>query len=108
REFLFIWQHRAKALRRQLLFYSGCPRCRSHHVASFSKGVDRSTLRVEFNMPLCHYLDRKSTRLNSSHVKNSYAVFCKKKKKRTAEYVFHRLNQHIYITNKIMMNINTL
>src|SRR5690606_20768272 len=25
-------------------------------------------------------LDRKSTRLNSSHVKNSYAVFCLKKK----------------------------
>src|SRR5215475_14998631 len=30
--------------------------------------------------------DRKSTRLNSSHVKNSYAVFClKKKKKRSNE-----------------------
>src|SRR5436309_8863837 len=30
--------------------------------------------------------DRKSTRLNSSHVKISYAVFClKKKKKRTPE-----------------------
>src|SRR5690606_40721589 len=28
-------------------------------------------------------LDRKSTRLNSSHVKNSYAVFCLKKKKNT-------------------------
>src|SRR5690606_39980384 len=27
--------------------------------------------------------DRKSTRLNSSHVKNSYAVFCLKKKKIT-------------------------
>src|SRR5690606_42109731 len=27
-------------------------------------------------------LDRKSTRLNSSHVKISYAVFCLKKKKR--------------------------
>src|SRR5436309_15951857 len=27
--------------------------------------------------------DRKSTRLNSSHVKISYAVFCLKKKKRT-------------------------
>src|SRR5690606_41517882 len=27
-------------------------------------------------------IDRKSTRLNSSHVKNSYAVFCLKKKKR--------------------------
>src|SRR5436309_5544664 len=26
-------------------------------------------------------IDRKSTRLNSSHVKNSYAVFCLKKKK---------------------------
>src|SRR5690606_41312395 len=28
-------------------------------------------------------VDRKSTRLNSSHVKSSYAVFCLKKKKRT-------------------------
>src|SRR5690606_41354773 len=28
--------------------------------------------------------DRKSTRLNSSHVKISYAVFCCKKKKRSA------------------------
>src|SRR5436309_10800765 len=28
-----------------------------------------------------HVLDRKSTRLNSSHVKISYAVFCLKKKK---------------------------
>src|SRR5690606_30865282 len=30
---------------------------------------------------LSEYLDRKSTRLNSSHVKISYAVFCLKKKK---------------------------
>src|SRR5690606_41869918 len=29
--------------------------------------------------------DRKSTRLNSSHVKNSYAVFCLKKKRKTRE-----------------------
>src|SRR5437868_9149428 len=29
-----------------------------------------------------HRGDRKSTRLNSSHVSNSYAVFCLKKKKR--------------------------
>src|SRR5690606_39773495 len=39
------------------------------------------------NGPLCaarimlRYPDRKSTRLNSSHVKISYAVFCLKKKK---------------------------
>src|SRR5690606_2127690 len=31
------------------------------------------------------YQDRKSTRLNSSHVKSSYAVFCLKKKKHTSE-----------------------
>src|SRR5690606_41394580 len=30
-------------------------------------------------------LDRKSTRLNSSHVKTSYAVFCLKKKKKEAK-----------------------
>src|SRR5690606_40300190 len=30
--------------------------------------------------PRCGDLDRKSTRLNSSHVKISYAVFCLKKK----------------------------
>src|SRR5437660_5597788 len=31
------------------------------------------------------YLDRKSTRLNSSHVAISYAVFCLKKKKETSQ-----------------------
>src|SRR5436309_5892743 len=31
-------------------------------------------------------LDRKSTRLNSSHVKISYAVFCLKKKKKKGKY----------------------
>src|SRR5438874_10486132 len=37
--------------------------------------------------------DRKSTRLNSSHVEISYAVFCLKKKKgedRLARHPFHR------------------
>src|SRR5690606_41348226 len=31
---------------------------------------------------VARYADRKSTRLNSSHVKISYAVFCLKKKKK--------------------------
>src|SRR5690606_41476418 len=38
--------------------------------------------------------DRKSTRLNSSHVKISYAVFCLKKKNRiykTGESILHRI-----------------
>src|SRR5690606_41033906 len=34
--------------------------------------------------------DRKSTRLNSSHVKISYAVFCLKKKKKKTEKVANR------------------
>src|SRR5215475_15519577 len=33
-----------------------------------------------------HRRDRKSTRLNSSHVKISYAVFCLKKKKNTTTH----------------------
>src|SRR5256885_14816352 len=42
-------------------------------------------LSAEFNKyPLVYHSDRKSTRLNSSHLVISYAVFClKKKKKRT-------------------------
>src|SRR5690349_24191156 len=32
--------------------------------------------------PFRHAIDRKSTRLNSSHVEISYAVFCLKKKKK--------------------------
>src|SRR5438874_6288498 len=35
--------------------------------------------------PTVATLDRKSTRLNSSHVEISYAVFCLKKKKKTKE-----------------------
>src|SRR5690606_41077241 len=42
--------------------------------------------------------DRKSTRLNSSHVKISYAVFCLKKKKniynRSEQYAVNRYHQH--------------
>src|SRR5699024_11463448 len=40
--------------------------------------------------------DRKSTRLNSSHVSISYAVFCLKKKK--------KINQYI---TKYIVNVNT-
>src|SRR5690625_6093426 len=37
---------------------------------------------VFLSMPLGPYIDRKSTRLNSSHVAISYAVFCLQKKQR--------------------------
>src|ERR1035437_9002051 len=39
----------------------------------------------EYLMPLL-VIDRKSTRLNSSHANISYAVFCLKKKQRTQRY----------------------
>src|SRR5205809_1868423 len=41
-------------------------------------------------------LDRKSTRLNSSHGYISYAVFCLKKKKRNTQFTLHlsRQSQH--------------
>src|SRR5205807_4900297 len=38
------------------------------------------------------YQDRKSTRLNSSHLVISYAVFCLKKKKK--HYYIHNVNKH--------------
>src|SRR5256885_4140246 len=42
-------------------------------------------------------LDRKSTRLNSSHLVISYAVFCLKKKKKTTDnnYTSRSTTQHI-------------
>src|SRR6266511_3648789 len=37
--------------------------------------------------------DRKSTRLNSSHVKISYAVFCLKKKKKKKSYYYFKIKK---------------
>src|SRR5690349_23854220 len=51
-------------------------------------------------------LDRKSTRLNSSHVEISYAVFCLKKKKKyrmlptLSIYADYRYYQHLYSINE--------
>src|SRR5699024_11434501 len=45
-------------------------------------GVGLAILGETFNVGLLIYGDRKSTRLNSSHVSISYAVFCLKKKKK--------------------------
>src|SRR5206468_10884639 len=42
-----------------------------------------------------HHQDRKSTRLNSSHDQNSYAVFCLKKKNR------NKLCSHSYFNNMV-------
>src|SRR3712207_6907537 len=46
--------------------------------------VEGKTLTIASNSPATEFdrLDRKSTRLNSSHANISYAVFCLKKKKK--------------------------
>src|SRR6266702_6963596 len=44
--------------------------------------------------------DRKSTRLNSSHVAISYAVFCLKKKKNTLEQILIKKKKQTNITSE--------
>src|SRR5690606_38806150 len=48
-------------------------------------GVNKQTAMDNFSAMRVALEDRKSTRLNSSHVKISYAVFCLKKKKQRYE-----------------------
>src|SRR6266480_2594003 len=49
---------------------------------------------LEGDSPVPADLDRKSTRLNSSHMSNSYALFCLKKKKTTQKTHFSKTNKH--------------
>src|SRR5256885_8772787 len=48
--------------------------------------MERSAWRNEGEQRAGEDADRKSTRLNSSHLVISYAVFCLKKKKKTTNY----------------------
>src|SRR5690606_41765996 len=54
------------------------------NIALFASG--RADERFAIAHEVWPRLDRKSTRLNSSHVKNSYAVFCLKKKTQIYKY----------------------
>src|SRR2546430_10618400 len=55
-----------------------------------------SDWRIERFVGLRHGLDRKSTRLKSSHSQNSYAVFCLKKKKSNCRGTLHRLTAPLH------------
>src|SRR3989442_11936336 len=62
-----------------------CPSPRFEVEANFHVGwvgSERRHMKIRLNLET----DRKSTRLNSSHVRISYAVFCLKKKKRNMNY----------------------
>src|SRR5690606_40137274 len=52
----------------------------SHCLYGARVRLTRSTASLSSRSPRRRSIDRKSTRLNSSHVKISYAVFCLKKK----------------------------
>src|SRR5690606_41417976 len=61
---------------------------RKTSAADRNRWAESAMSRTALRLPICWRVtsavkplsDRKSTRLNSSHVKNSYAVFCLKKK----------------------------
>src|SRR2546427_3542749 len=68
---------------------------------SFARRIDPSDAGAHNNLGVLYYqkglvadaiaaLDRKSTRLNSSHSQISYAVFCLKKKKSECEQIASR------------------
>src|SRR5437667_8479473 len=52
--------------------------------------IDAVRAERKMNAPVVMTRDRKSTRLNSSHITISYAVFCLKKKKQTARHARHQ------------------
>src|SRR5437870_8077756 len=63
-------------------------------------GCQRSSVLEGSSFASARYIDRKSTRLNSSHVAISYAVFCLKKKKTNQTLnnkpTFQTLSQQFY------------
>src|SRR5436190_15803851 len=56
---------------------------------------------ARLGMPAQSRLDRKSTRLNSSHTVISYAVFCLKKKKRDQKSEYTSETYHLSETIKV-------
>src|SRR6266542_5669984 len=60
----------------------------------FGQGADPSRLAAQIVTGIGFLGDRKSTRLNSSHGSNSYAVFCLKKKKKTEQRLFAYEEKH--------------
>src|SRR5436853_1071195 len=69
------------------------------HVGPMARSVDECGAMLEALAPGFER-DRKSTRLNSSHLGISYAVFCLKKKKKKKNTNTHH-KQNIYISTSI-------
>src|SRR2546428_9517284 len=88
RPFLFFFNDTATteiytlSLHDALPIFSGCDVARP--VGASQEENDETRSRMYGDRPYESALDRKSTRLNSSHDQISYAVFCLKKKSRDA------------------------
>src|SRR5688572_31745943 len=78
-----LW--RARNNRSLLRTAAHVPPCSSHSGAANPVRVDRRAEKL--------WIDRKSTRLNSSHSQISYAVFCLKKKKKKKTLLRQRREQ---------------
>src|SRR5438477_9519016 len=68
--------------------------------------VDRRKVNLGVRTPGFVEVDRKSTRLNSSHMSISYAVFClkKKKKKQKTQNIKYKSHYTIYIHPYVCYN----
>src|SRR5690349_23700520 len=73
------------------------------HLGDVITAIDGKSIQGELDLRTTISQDRKSTRLNSSHVEISYAVFCLKKKKKKQK---GRLVE--YNTNAITRTIDEL
>src|SRR5690349_23173211 len=71
-------------------------------VAAKETGADA----VKFQTFKTEKLDRKSTRLNSSHVENSYAAFCLKKKNLALKNADYPSNLHLYFHLNTRRNLS--
>src|SRR5438045_5229379 len=70
-----------------------------HFPARHSQQRAGKCLTIQYETELLFFRDRKSTRLNSSHLGISYAVFCLKKKKKRKKKETRRIrNEQQYPT----------
>src|SRR3712207_8818524 len=69
-----------RSIKKTVLFDGEIP---IYHLYYANGAGDASTILTAFPYRQAGWIDRKSTRLNSSHANISYAVFCLKKKKKS-------------------------
>src|SRR5438045_5536787 len=93
RSYLFFFKHTATTEIYTLSLHDALPIYRSSTRGTRIHGCRRSAPTLRFSRNPAPMKDRKSTRLNSSHLGISYAVFCLKKKRTTKNRASQRFTQ---------------